>query len=136
VAQVTMESFARKQLSKLVDNLVQELHKAAKRQSAEAVHKIRVSIRRLVQGLRVFRQYVPAAESKKLRKQLRRVMKLSSTVRDHDIALQYLTKHGHQPEEIITARLKRKHELIDMVKTVSRPDLSREWRLQLGLDAE
>jgi CHAD domain-containing protein len=136
VALVTMESFARSQLSALVDNLVLELQKAAKRQSAEAVHRMRVSIRRLVQGLRVFRQFVSAAESKKLRRQLRRVMKLSSAVRDYDIALQYLAKHGRQPEEIVARRLESKRALAETVRAVSRPDLSQKWRLRLGLDTQ
>jgi CHAD domain-containing protein len=131
-----MESFARSQLSALVDNLVLELQKAAKRQSAEAVHRMRVSIRRLVQGLRVFRQFVSAAESKKLRRQLRRVMKLSSAVRDYDIALQYLAKHGRQPEEIVARRLESKRALAETVRAVSQPDLSQKWRLRLGLDTQ
>jgi CHAD domain-containing protein len=131
-----MESFARSQLSALLDSLALELQKAAKRQSAEAIHRMRVSIRRMVQGLRVFRQFVPDTESKKLRKQLRRMMKLSSTVRDYDIALQYLTKHGLQPKDIVARRLESKRALAETVRAVSRPDLPQKWRQRLGLDTQ
>lgn len=136
MALVTMESFARSQLSALLDSLALELQKAAKRQSAEAIHRMRVSIRRMVQGLRVFRQFVPDTESKKLRKQLRRMMKLSSTVRDYDIALQYLTKHGLQPKDIVARRLESKRALAETVRAVSRPDLPQKWRQRLGLDTQ
>ncbi len=87
-----MERFARRQISALAGRLVEDLQAAARKQDEETVHRIRVSIRRFIQSLTVFQQYVPESSSKKVRKQLRRVMRLSSKVRDLDIALSFLKK--------------------------------------------
>ena len=91
-----MEQFARGQITALSHQLVEDLHGAARKQDEEAVHRIRVSIRRFVQSLTVFEQYLPESRTtKKVRKQLRRVMRLSSKVRDLDIAMLFLKKHRH-----------------------------------------
>ena len=87
-----MKQFARSQVAALFNRLVKTLHRAAQKQDADAVHQMRVSIRRFDQCLTVFEQYVPERESKKLRKHLRRVMRLSSKVRDLDIAILFLKK--------------------------------------------
>lgn len=103
MARSPMERFARGQLTALSDRLVEDLQSAARKQDEESVHLIRVSIRRFVQSLTVFEQYVPESASKKVRKQLRRVMRLSSKVRDLDIAMLFLKKHRY-PAGILADR--------------------------------
>lgn len=59
---------------------------AAKGEDAEAIHDLRVAIRRLRQCLGVFAEFFPGKERKAIRKQLSRVMHACGAVRDRDIA--------------------------------------------------
>ncbi len=133
---LTMERFARRQISSLLDNVVFDLHKAEKLKDAEAIHDMRVSIRRLLQALTVFEQYVPNHENKKINKQLQRVMRLSSRVRDLDIALKYLEKHGGLPDGMVAKRLDGKRQLTEVLHRLSRPDLSLKWRMRLEVETQ
>lgn len=119
-----MEQFARGQITALSDQLVEDLHRAARKQDEEAVHRIRVSIRRFVQSLTVFEQYVPERTSKKVRKQLRRVMRLSSKVRDLDIAMLFLKKHRHPAGNLADRRERAGLELAEALG-------SGKWRSRL-----
>ena len=60
-----MAGFAQRQLSTLTDNLKHDLKSASKRQTVEGVHRIRVSIRRFRQALKVFQKHVPRAPAVK-----------------------------------------------------------------------
>jgi CHAD domain-containing protein len=133
---LTMQRFARRQISSLLDNVVFDLHNAGKLKDAEAIHRMRVSIRRLSQALKVFEQYVPSRENKKINKQLHRVMQLSSRVRDLDIALKYLEKHGHATDGLVAKRLDGKRQLTEVLYRLSRPDLSLKWRMRLELETQ
>lgn len=99
-----MKQFARSQVAALFNRLEKTLHRAAQKQNAEAVHQMRVSIRRFDQCLTVFEQYVPERASKKLRKHLRRVMRLSSKVRDLDIAISFLKKQRFPAGNLVDQR--------------------------------
>ena len=101
-----MEQFVRSQITRLADRLVEDLRGAAGKQDEDSVHRMRVSIRRFVQSLKVFEQYVPKSASKKAQKELRRLMRLSSKVRDLDIAMLFLEKHRH-PVGILADRRER-----------------------------
>ena len=127
MATSSMEVFARIQIGSLAERLEKDLHAAAQNQDEEAVHHIRVSIRRFVQGITVFAQYVPANWSKKVRRQLRRVMRRSSKVRDLDIALVFLKKHRF-PEEILANR--RERAGLKLAAALS----SSKWRTRLSLE--
>ena len=115
-----------------------QVRQAKVRSDAEAIHDLRVSIRRLRECLRSFKDLYPVAARKKVRKELRALMKSAERVRSADIALDLLKKAG-LPE---TAPLVRRvHEQRSQNRTALHEDLTalasrsftRIWREALGL---
>ncbi|MEO8129781.1 MAG: CHAD domain-containing protein, partial [Bryobacteraceae bacterium] len=94
------------------------------KQDEEAVHKMRVSIRRFVQGLSVFKRQVPHNKSRKALKQLRPVLQRSSKVRDLDLAILFLKKHRRDAGELASRREQAGEKL---AKAVSYD----EWKMRL-----
>ena len=129
----TMRDYGRDRLRILLDNVVFEMHNAARVRDPESIHKMRVAIRRFQQGLRIFNQYVPAGSTKKIRRELRDVMKAAGEVRNRDTAMGILKSD----EAILTAlqkqRLEWKRRLTGVLRDVNRPDLSIKWRTRLEL---
>ena len=60
----------------------------------DSVHDLRVSIRRLRECLRAFKEVFPPAPRKTIRKRLRDLMKAAERVRSVDIALKLMEKAG------------------------------------------
>src|SRR5256885_10621213 len=73
----------------------QNLRHAAKHpDDPEAIHDLRVSIRRVVQSFKTFRELLDRATVKKLRRRLHKLMELCADVRNCDIALALLDQVG------------------------------------------
>jgi CHAD domain-containing protein len=114
--------------------LAAELRRAARHpHNAEAIHKLRVAIRRFTQALRVFRDSFEPAHFDKMRRPLRKVMHRCGDVRNCDIALDVLEAAGVPADKIVERRLHRlrSHAARALVKRLaagpSRQDLHR-WR--------
>jgi len=84
--------FATKGTSALLDRLERQIQLTAKSQGPEAVHDLRVDIRRFTQALVTFKQYFPPGARKEVRGALKMLMKLAGPVRDSDIAVKFLRK--------------------------------------------
>jgi CHAD domain-containing protein len=69
-------------------------HTAKHPEDPEAIHDLRVSIRRLSQCFRIFRELLAPAPVKKLRRRLRKVMDSCGAVRNCDVALDLLHQSG------------------------------------------
>src|ERR1700688_2650604 len=69
-------------------------HTAKHPEDPEAIHDLRVSIRRLSQCFRTFRGLLEPAPVKKLRGRLRKVMDHCGAVRNCDVALNLLQQSG------------------------------------------
>ncbi len=67
----------------------------------EALHDLRVAIRRFVQCLRTFKKSYEAGERKELRRTLRRLMHRCGDVRDRDIAIRVLAQAGVRDAELV-----------------------------------
>ena len=106
-----------------------ELERLRKTQDEEPVHKLRVSIRRLQQALRVFGQFVDSKASKRIRGDLRGLMKLAGSVREHDICLQLITEAKLPPEEVTEEREIGRRKLEKAAAKFSTND----WRERLGI---
>ncbi len=85
-----MRQFALEQIAQLLARLAEEVEHAKTARDEEAVHDLRVAIRRFGRSLRVFSQFVSRRVVKKIKKQLRHIMDLTGEVRDRDIALELL----------------------------------------------
>ncbi|MEO8050689.1 MAG: CHAD domain-containing protein [Acidobacteriota bacterium] len=69
-------------------------HAAKHSEDPEAIHDLRVSIRRVAQALRTFRDLLDPYSVEKLRRRLHQVMDLCAAVRNCDIALTLLDQAG------------------------------------------
>src|SRR5271165_3769366 len=94
VPNLTLREHVRTHTATLLRRMAFQVRQATIRTDADAVHDLRVSIRRLRECLRTFADLYPAAQRKKIRKELRRLMKCAEQVRSADIALDLLQGAG------------------------------------------
>jgi CHAD domain-containing protein len=87
-----MRRFALEQIAFLLERLAFEVEHTRAARDADAVHDLRVTIRRFGQSMRAFSQYVPRREVKTIRKQVRHIMDLTGEIRNRDIAVELLNK--------------------------------------------
>jgi CHAD domain-containing protein len=80
-----------KQLARLLDNLATEMRRTANSVDVEAVHDLRVSVRRASEGLRIFEDQIPKA--RRMRKEIRAIRERAAAVRDRDVTRQLLRRH-------------------------------------------
>jgi CHAD domain-containing protein len=83
-------AYVRKQTSSIIDKLSAHAAEAQSDPTPDAVHDIRVAIRRFKAALRTFRPELPAGGVRKVRAELDRVMEAAGPVRDLDVALELL----------------------------------------------
>jgi CHAD domain-containing protein len=139
-AKGSMHDFAVEQMNRLLTTLAFEVHRAAKKPGPDEIHDLRVSIRRFSQGLELFSSFFPKWEVKKIRRMLKRMMRLTSSIRDRDITLQFLTesqhaspqRHTHQPR-LTRERSTYQRQFAEMVRRWSARDFSTKWRNGLSL---
>jgi CHAD domain-containing protein len=113
------------------------LRRAAKHpHDAEAIHKLRVAIRRFSQALRVFQDSFEHHHVRKMRRRLRKLMDLCGAARNCDIALEVLEAAGVPADKPLQRRLRHfrsraERELVQRLSdSDSRADL-RRWRVWL-----
>jgi len=130
-----IRDFAIEQMNQLLTTLAFRVHRAAKRPGPDEIHDVRVSIRRFSQGLRLFSDFFPSWEVKKVRKFLKRMMRLTSEIRNRDIVLEYIATKEHPRHR---ARFEKERgayarQFSEMVRRWSARDLSAKWRTGLSL---
>jgi len=85
-------SFAADSVTRLLERLAYQVNAAVHSQGEETIHDLRVAVRRFNQSLAVFQDLYGAKELKKIRRRLKRMMDLTSEIRDCDVALELLEK--------------------------------------------
>ncbi len=129
-----MQKFVRTQSSTLLRRLAFLAHDAAQLGTAEAIHDLRVGIRRLSECLREFEDFFPKGRAKKVRAHLKDVMKLAAEVRNRDIAVALLQKAEMTVEEgLEVERRKARENLMDMLRMWNRHELTQKWREDLNV---
>ena len=83
----SIDRFARTHASHLRKNARRQARHAAKHSDEEAIHDLRVSIRRLSECLREFGQFLPPQKTKRTLKRLHKLMDLAAEIRNRDIAI-------------------------------------------------
>ena len=101
-----MREFARQQTLILVRRFAIQVGRVSRSGDAEAIHDLRVSIRRLSRCRRVFAEFYPG-RSKKLRRRLKELLDACARVRDRDIALGLLASASFSANSIVARQLKR-----------------------------
>jgi len=133
-----MREYVQKQTAVLLRRLAFQLNRAARAGDADAVHDLRVAIRRLSRCLQAFAQFYPGHSWKKMRRRLADLMDVCGTVRDLDIAIELLGKAGLPPGSPVVRRLeveraKAERELLGELRRWKGSAVSRKWKAQLGL---
>jgi len=130
-----VRDYAIDQMNRLLTTLAFRVHLAAKSPGPDQIHDVRVGIRRFSQGLRMFGDFFPKREAKKIRKLLKRMMRLTSKIRDRDIALEYLAelKHDQHRQRLEKERAAYEREFSEMTSRWSGRDFSVKWRRGLAL---
>ena len=135
-----MRDYARLQTAILLRRLAFQLNRASRDGDPEAIHDLRVAIRRLSRCLRVFAAFFPGDSWKRVRHQLSDLMEAAANVRDRDIALQLLAEAGLPARAAIATRMaaerrKASHELLLEIRRWKGRSFSRKWRSRLELSA-
>lgn len=126
-----MRSVARAKVSKALDDMTVAVYTAARETNADAVHKLRVSIRRFLQAIRVFDQYIPKGSTGRIRERLRAVMKAAGEVRDRDILIGMLDGSGLSIPELNNDREDARRHLAELARTIQDLGMPRRWRRRL-----
>lgn len=130
----TMREYAISKILVLMDDLVAALKLAAEAPDEEAVHKLRVAIRRFQQALRLFRQYLKAGGVEKIKTKLQAIMQIAGELRNHDIAIGLTKDAGGNAIALADQRAEYDQQLATAVRPLVVTTLARKWRRQLGLD--
>ena len=134
-AATPIRDYAVDQVNHLLSRLAFQVHRAAKQPGPDEIHDLRVGIRRFSQGLEVFHDFFPPWEVKKVTKRLKRMMKITSQIRDRDITLEFLAdvKHTTHRQRFERERADYEREFSEMVRRWSARDFSAKWRTRLSL---
>jgi triphosphatase len=92
MAQIETRKFASDQADRRLGRLAFQINQTIKTRDAEAVHDLRVVLRRFAQALRVFKPCFRGKEARKIRRQLNLMMDLAGEVRNCDIALTLMSR--------------------------------------------
>ena len=133
-----MREYVRLETRILLRGLAVRVNRAARTGDAEAIHDLRVAVRRLSRCLRAFAQFYPRDSWKPIRRRLRGLMSACGGVRDRDIAIELLEKAGVPVVSTLPRRLDEERHAAaeDLRRKLLRwkhRDYRRRWRARLEL---
>ena len=135
---MTTRAYAQQQTRTLLRRLAFQVNQTMRQGDADAVHDLRVAIRRFTQCLRTFGQFFPKAETKKIRQRLKTIMQAAAEVRDFDITLELFEEAGIPKKSkagsvLLKQRKQAEKKLMNVIRQSSRDNFSRKWRTKLEL---
>ncbi|HRJ20834.1 MAG TPA: CHAD domain-containing protein, partial [Bryobacteraceae bacterium] len=98
--------FARGETEARMARFFEELERATRAPDEEAVHDLRVSIRRFSQALRIFAPLLPGKAVKKIRGRMKVVMDAAAVVRDLDVGMEALAELGVEAEDAVVVQMR------------------------------
>ncbi len=130
--------FGIRQTAKRFDRAAFQLGVARQSTVPDAVHDLRVSIRRLSAALDCFARLFDKKDLRDFRDRIQKVLKAAGDVRDYDIALELATEAGIEPVSPLAASLseKRRQHALTLQQELRRGGVRRfstRWRGRLGL---
>jgi CHAD domain-containing protein len=136
-------AFARAQSRARLNRFVTQAGRAAKHpEDPEAIHALRVSIRRFTQCLRTFRGVFDARPLKKLQRRLRKLMDACAAIRTCDVALEVLREADAQKSRspsliarLAAARAEAEQRLREQLKKLQRRRAA-DWELEWQTPAQ
>lgn len=108
---------------------------AAESPDEEAVHRMRVSIRRFQQSLRLFSSVLREKGVKRVRRELKSVMEPAGELRNHDIAIQLVRGAKASTAALQQRRAAAREQFLAALRTVAQADLQDRWREALDIPA-
>jgi CHAD domain-containing protein len=136
-----MKEYAQAVVAQLLERVAKELERAALQADEEAVHDVRVSIRRANQALRVFSGLVDGKAARGIRRRLKSVLDEASAVRDCDIAMGLYGEVRLPPahpawEEMRARRVIAESGFRHRVRELADEARTGVWKTELGLTAQ
>lgn len=133
-----MKKYAQSRIAALLSKLSSEARRTAASPDADAVHDLRVTIRRLSRGLKAFSQFFPGKSWKRIRRELSGLMSCAADVRDRDVALELLQKAGVAQNARVAAALTNDRAaaaqtLQDALDDWRKRNAARQWKGALEL---
>lgn len=132
-----MREFAEAQVNARLERVAAEIERARTEMSEDAVHDLRVSIRRLAQALRLFGELLGKKAARELRQQVRPLLKCAGEVRNRDIAAGIVRRSKTPAAAALVKTLKAERaafikELRALLDTFQGVDLRRQWSQKKG----
>jgi CHAD domain-containing protein len=137
-AALSVHDFACRTLSERLDKLDKEWASCADKLDADAVHDIRVALRRFGETLRLFKKHFSSVERSQVRTELRGIMRLTGNLRNTDITLASFTDTDIPVRDQIklimqNARATAEAALAAALAVGHRTDFAGRWRRALRL---
>lgn len=134
MATAETHGFAARRTLGLLDDLAMQIKRTRRSPSPDAVHQVRIALRRFSQSLSAFRTLFVGAGVGKIRRKLRTLMNLAGAVRDRDVALKFIQKWRGPAEIVAALQLQRNESAQELVSKLSRwtgRRLHETWRATL-----
>lgn len=133
-----MREFTHSQVDRLLTRLAAQVKRTAETADAESVHDLRVAIRRLSRALRLFAQFFPGKQWKRVRKELSYLTDAAGALRDSDVALELLEKAGvgKRARAALTLQARRREAEVKLREELQlwlTRNFAHEWRQALEL---
>ena len=129
--------YAAQASTRLLGRLAFQMNASMKSPDPDAVHDLRVAIRRFTQALTIFNECFPGKEKRKIRRRLKRLMGLAGAARNYDVTLKLLAKspqeHSALRARIASQRKESARTLTGALKRRIERKSSLKWRT--GLEA-
>jgi CHAD domain-containing protein len=128
--------FAGEQAARLLRHLAFQISRTLKSSSADAVHDVRVAIRRFTQTIAVCKPCFPGKDTRKIRRRLKKIMALAGEVRNCDVALKFIAKSRLADAVQLQSNLQRHRKaasriLVSELKRWKDRHMSLKWRAAL-----
>ena len=129
---MTLSQYVRVQTTVLIRQVHEQSHRVEIDTSDEAIHDLRVAIRRLSETLRVFKDLFPGGAAKAVRKDLKTAMRRAGRTRNCDIARELMAK-ARMPAsaELTDDRDQAAKDLADMLSRWNKKARSQKWQEHL-----
>jgi CHAD domain-containing protein len=133
---VTFKRFGLATTEDLLHAAAEAVNRAVESPDPEAVHKMRVAIRRFQQGLRLFRQFLRKRAVQQVRRELKRIMEPAGQLRNFDIAIGLVRRAKADTADLKERRLHARNALVEALREIAQADLAVRWRNTLEFGVE
>src|SRR5258706_4502541 len=130
MAPISTSQFSAEQVHKRLRDFTARVNQTIEDAGIEAVHELRIAIRRLEPVLNVFERCFASKRVKKIRQRLKSVLALAGEVRDCDVALRVLSKASRPGIAGLRARLRTQRK---KAASLLLGELELPWDMELAI---